>query len=126
MIIRCVFPIHPLAAALQSIGVVRREIERNRSSQVGRIIFPGWILHGSFDFALMAYSQIVSILSPDGENTEPPDESDAETEKELQTSGIMVSVVTLIPLLGMLFYFKMAWAQRDRLEELDRERGVSV
>lgn len=133
LIIRCLFPIHPLAAALQSIGVVKRDIEHDRSYQVGRIIFPGWILHGSFDFALMAYSQISNILHPDndGDTTTdtttgnvPRSDTGQETEEELQSSAFMVSMVMLIPLIGMLCYFKMAWAQRERLEVLDRRRGV--
>jgi hypothetical protein len=120
LIVRCLFPIHPLAAALQSTGVARRDIERDRSWQVGRIIWPGFILHGSFDFALMAYSQIVEILSPEEEKTEPP-QSGAGTEEALQASAFMVSMVMLIPLIGMLYYFRTAWAQRERLEALDRE-----
>lgn len=136
LIIRCLFPIHPLAAALQSIGVVKRDIEHDRRYQVGQIVFPGWILHGAFDFALMAYSQISIILHPDDDDDDttnstntgmaPRSDNGEETEEELQSSAFMVSMVMLIPLIGILCYFKMAWAQRERLEVLDRQRGVAV
>lgn len=73
----------------------------------------------------MAYSQIAALLSPEEGTTEAP-KSDDESEVEVQTSACMVSMVMLIPLIGMLFYYRSAWAQRDRLEALDRERGAIV
>lgn len=53
LLIRSVIPVHALAAAIQSIGVCRRDLEGDRKYKLGRIIFPAVLLHGSFDFFLM-------------------------------------------------------------------------
>jgi len=62
LIARSMFPVHALAAAIQSIGVCRRDLEGDKSVQLGRIILPAVILHGCFDFFLMV-SPILSIVN---------------------------------------------------------------
>ena len=120
--VRCLFPIHPLAAALQSIGVCRRDLENDPKMQIGRILLPAWLLHGSFDFFLMAYSLITRILKASSDKGESiaasPDGQDVEEE----ANTFVVSFVVIIPLFGVIYYFKEAWKQRERLEKLDRER----
>jgi PrsW family intramembrane metalloprotease len=123
LIVRCLFPIHPLAAAIQSLGVCRRELENDSSTQVGRILFPAWLLHGAFDFFLMAYSLIAKILSEpdsDGGTTPSTTRTGNLPEQESISSTVVVSCVMIIPLMAVYFYFKNAWDQRDRLEELDK------
>jgi hypothetical protein len=100
---------------------------------VGKIIFPAWLLHGSFDFSLMAYSMIAKLLSPSDDNTSgesasnsSPPVGEENVDEDADSSMIMVSCVMLIPLFGVIFYFKEAWDQRERLEELDKEIRVSV
>jgi hypothetical protein len=128
--VRCLFPIHPLAAAIQSLGVCKRDLENDSSTQVGRILFPAWLLHGSFDFSLMAYSLIARILSPpesDGSGnttttttTTTTTGDTSEEEEESLSSLVVVSCVMIIPVMAVIFYFKNAWDQRDRLEALER------
>lgn len=60
---RCAFPVHPLAAAIQSIGVCQRDLEevyqqssqgqRRGGTQIGRILLPAVIFHGFYDFFIM-------------------------------------------------------------------------
>jgi RsiW-degrading membrane proteinase PrsW (M82 family) len=131
LIVRCMFPVHPLAAALQSIGVCRRDLERDPSTHVGHIIFPAWLLHGTFDFVLMAFAVVTQVLeaknedddagedSPAGEEEDGTEDEPVDPIEDLKSSAVLLSVVLLIPLLGLIYYFKEAWAQRKRLEELD-------
>ena len=57
LLARSFFPVHPLCAAIQSIGVCRRDLEGDKSYGLGRIILPAFLLHGSFDFVLMLASE---------------------------------------------------------------------
>jgi hypothetical protein len=133
LIVRCMFPVHPLAAALQSIGVCRRDLERDQSTQVGRIIYPAWLLHGIFDFVLMAYAVVAEILEEQNEETEEGKNSAAEEEngdetadaiEELKSSGKIFAVAFSIPLFFLVYYFKEAWAQRKRLKALDSRNEI--
>lgn len=131
LMIRCLFPIHPLAAALQSIGVCRRDLERDASVGVGYIVLPAWLLHGSFDFALMAFS-LVSQAITDHKGKEKDSsaivgaESSLEkgAEDDTQVSPFVASFVFVIPVIGIMYYFQEAWAQRERLELLDRRNRI--
>jgi len=58
LLFRSIFPIHALAAAMQSINVIRKFVEcttdgSNHNIGVGRIILPAVILHGTFDAILL-------------------------------------------------------------------------
>ncbi|KAL7547802.1 hypothetical protein ACHAWF_011073 [Thalassiosira exigua] len=55
LVARSLFPVHPLCAAIQSIGVCKRDLEGDKRFGVGRIIFPAILLHGSFDFVLSKF-----------------------------------------------------------------------
>ncbi|KAL3930419.1 MAG: hypothetical protein SGBAC_011773, partial [Bacillariaceae sp.] len=119
LILRALFPVHPLCAAIQSIAVVQRDVEKDRSIGVGRIIFVAFLLHGSFDFVLMAYSSVMGILHGD-ENTN--------TDEEAVTSvadWIVFGCSLLIPLLGLEYYFFHARKQTKRLIDLDTGRVSS-
>lgn len=59
LIFRSIFPVHALAAAMQSIGVIRKFLEGPGDRDagrlgVGKIIFPAVLLHGTFDAILMS------------------------------------------------------------------------
>jgi len=60
--------LHPIAATIQSIGVVRKTIERGTSLGIGRIAFPAIIFHGSFDFAPMFIAYMVHPNEAKNEN----------------------------------------------------------
>jgi hypothetical protein len=59
LIFRSIFPVHALAAAMQSIGVIRKFLEGPGDRDagrlgVGKIILPAVLLHGTFDAILMS------------------------------------------------------------------------
>jgi len=59
LLARSIFPVHALCAAIQSIGVCRHVLEQDPNRKIGRIMLPAVIIHGGFDFVLMA----IPILS---------------------------------------------------------------
>ena len=110
LILRSLFPIHPLAAAIQSIGVCRHDVEKDRRFGVGRSILPAVFLHGSFDLAIMIASFLVAVN---------PDDEDFEENAEI--ASLATSFV--IFLFGVVYYLFQSRAQRKRLDELDCADG---
>lgn len=105
LILRTLFPVHPIAAAIQSVGVCRRDLERDRSFKLGRIIFPAVLLHGSFDFAIMLSSFLVSLKDP----------NDA-SQPESGVTGLISLIVSFMFVLGgLMYYFREAREQIRRL-----------
>lgn len=129
LLARSIFPIHPLAAALQSIGVCRRDLEGDRKVGLGRILFPAILLHGSFDFVLMVMALIESVEDEGGGGNVSNDDDgmadDDLAKHESSRAGVqdempslMASVVIVI--IGLIYYVWQADAQRIRLHELDQ------
>lgn len=69
LLVRSLFPVHPLVAAIQSIGVCRREIEGDKTFRLGRIILPAVLIHGFFDFFLMIAPLVELIILSSQNNT---------------------------------------------------------
>ena len=130
---RSMFPVHPLAAALQSIGVCRRDLERDSSTGVGRILLPALILHGTFDFVLMAaeaWNQVHERHEDQGDDgtknqfgSEVIRNESTDTAGDLTEDGLpeLIASVTIV-LVGITYYVVQARSQRRRLDELDQER----
>lgn len=112
LIARSLFPIHPLAAAIQSISVCRRDLEGDKSIGTGQTILPAVLLHGSFDFALMVASFWVAVH---------PDDADLEARAELGS----LFAATAVALFGLLYYVREGRAQKERLRVLDEKAGSS-
>ena len=53
LIVKSLFPVHPIAAAIQSVYVCRRDLEKDPRIGLGRIVLPSIIFHGTYDFALL-------------------------------------------------------------------------
>ena len=121
LIARSLFPVHPLCAAIQSIGVCKRDLEGNRRFGLGRILFPAILLHGSFDFVLMvaAYFQqrenIIEGNDDDGKSEPSPNDDDGSIGDQLPAliSGL-VFVIT-----GYAWYVFQSRAQNRRLAAMD-------
>lgn len=118
LLLRSLFPVHPLAAAIQSIEVCRRDLEGNKSIGLGRIIFPAVLLHGAFDFVVMLMALVIGIRHV-GEKTQNDDIKIEETpaDKRLEYGSLAVGFVMV--LIGILYYVKESRSQKKRLEEME-------
>ena len=136
LVARCLFPVHPICAAIQSIGVVRRDLERQSNIGIGLIILPAWLLHGSFDFLQMAVAAYFSVqrrLSDQSTTTNPksssttfPEPTAAPTASQSSSSSWQAAIPLflasmVIVLLGLIYYICAAWAQRRRLRALEAQ-----
>jgi hypothetical protein len=107
--------------------VVQRDVEKDKSVGVGRIIFAAWLLHGSFDFLLMAYSAVVEILKGQSQDALGAGKDSPETADSEATSAdwIVLGCSLLIPLIGLEYYFYNSRLQSERLRDLDNGRVSS-
>ena len=54
LIVKSLFPVHPIADAIQSVNVCHRDLEKDPSVGLGRVVLPSIVFHGTYDFALLA------------------------------------------------------------------------
>jgi hypothetical protein len=123
LIARSFFPVHPLCAAIQSIGVCKRDIEGKENYGIGRVISPAVLLHGSFDFVLMLaafYDSLKKVEESDNGNESgeesssvPTDEQDFASELPSLISGLVFVI------LGCIYYACASRAQNQRLIAMD-------
>eukprot|EP00543_Licmophora_paradoxa_P004955 CAMPEP_0202442016 /NCGR_PEP_ID=MMETSP1360-20130828/1516_1 /ASSEMBLY_ACC=CAM_ASM_000848 /TAXON_ID=515479 /ORGANISM="Licmophora paradoxa, Strain CCMP2313" /LENGTH=376 /DNA_ID=CAMNT_0049057253 /DNA_START=716 /DNA_END=1846 /DNA_ORIENTATION=- len=130
LMIRAILPVHPLCAAIQSVGVVKRDIEgRNVNTSrfgTGRILFPAILLHGMFDFIAMFVGFVETVESDDifiDDDQVAAEQRAQGGEKELTTQEIILnlkSIVFVLPVVvvGVVYYFIASRSQRRRLQEL--------
>jgi len=122
LLVRSLFPIHPLAAAIQSIGVCRRDLEGNKSIGLGQIILPAVLLHGTFDFILMLIALIIGTrhadeyLDPNKDNT-----TIEETPADMKLEYISLGCGFVMVLLGTIYYVEQSRSQKKRLEDLEQD-----
>ncbi|KAL7538872.1 hypothetical protein ACHAXR_008843 [Thalassiosira sp. AJA248-18] len=118
LIVKSMFPVHPIAAAIQSIYVCRRDLEKDPSIGLGRIVLPSIIFHGTYDFALLMITSSWQRGHKDqyfyqGEN--------------VTGVAIMSFCVSLcIVLAGGLYYFFSSRAQYARLRGESGSGGNSA
>lgn len=74
----------------------------------------------------MAYAVLEEILNGDSDdestnNTADQEKGEESTDaiEELKSAWIILVVAFTIPLVGLVYYFKEAWAQRRRLRDLE-------
>jgi len=116
--VRCLFPIHPMTAALQSIEVCRRDLEKDTSVGIGRILLSAWLLHGFFDFSLMAQNSIKEILdrfNRHGKTTTGDGNNDP-----------TLMYVMAVPFIAIVYFLNESYKQRERLEKLDKENRIQT
>jgi len=119
LIARSVFPIHPIAAAIQSIGVCSRDLEKNPKMNLNMILLVAVMFHGGYDFFLMWIDFIVSL---DGNYVIADDDAVVASDSVSDLYSIFVSFVILIA--GVWYYFRESRKQRERLAAMDREASV--
>lgn len=120
LIARTIFPIHPIAAALQSIGVVERDVEKC-PTRFGRILLPAILFHGTYDFLLLWIDFLASLRRSDGYQN-----NDDET-LEIGTHAVILSYTLSAVVMGSALYwfYRESNEQRDRLAARDAEATAS-
>jgi len=120
--VRSLLPIHPIAAALQSIGVIRRDVEGDKSYGLGWIIFPAVLLHGSYDFALMLFEGLQKIhsLAEDGDNNDDNKKGDGDTSELMETLVILCIALAFV-FTSITYYIIQSRLQKIRITNLDQQ-----
>jgi len=119
---RSLFPVHPIAAAIQSIGVCRRELEGSRVSTLGRIILPAVIFHGSYDFFLL---WIDFLARRNGVYAGAEDDGQVAFDQGSIIALAVSFLVSILIMCGALYHlFRSSNAQRKRLADMDRQQSV--
>lgn len=126
LLFRSIFPVHALAAALQSINVIRKYVESDNDHGhrigVGRVIFPAVMLHGTFDALLMGINVYIET-SWDRYLDENGGEivDGVEPYNSLAVNVIAWTSITITLMCGLLWYIYENRSQRARLIALDEE-----
>lgn len=100
LLVRSLFPIHPISAAIQSVYVCRRDIEKDSSITLIQTVFPSVLYHGSYDFVIMLIGFIQSMNNFDN----------------LLIFLISLSISFIVMLMGLFFYFSESTKQMERLK----------
>lgn len=136
LLFRSIFPVHALAAAMQSVNMVRKFVETDGVNGhrigVGRIIFPAVVMHGSFDAILLGINVFIETawddyLDANGGNVDPNDPP----YNPAIVNGVAWLSIIVIMASGLFWYFRENRAQRLRLillEEKEKagENGSSL
>ncbi|GAX09227.1 hypothetical protein FisN_17Lh310 [Fistulifera solaris] len=123
---RSIFPIHALAAAMQSINMIRKFVEHDRDNGhrigVGRIVFPALILHGTFDAILMCINVFIETAwSANADN----EVNNVPYNKFVLNLVAWISI-SIVMVVGVIWYIYQNRQQRLRLIRLEeKERGNS-
>jgi RsiW-degrading membrane proteinase PrsW (M82 family) len=142
LIARTLFPVHPLAAAIQSIGVIRRNIEHPRDPtgghgkfQLGHIVFPAIVFHGGYDFFLLWIDYLETrhgtFAAGNMNSVNDDDDDKLHGEFELEGSdsfwGLVISVLVSVAamMIALWYYLRENQLQRSRLKELDRHNLIA-
>ena len=128
---RSIFPVHALAAAMQSVNMIRKFVECDEDHHhrigVGRIILPAVIMHGSFDAVLLGINVYIesawdTYLEQNEGNVDP---------ENPPYNAVVVNIIawfsiTLVMVLGFAWYYRENRMQRTRLiylEEKEKANG---
>jgi len=122
---RSLLPIHPICAAIQSVGIVKRDVEGDPSARLGMAVLPAVLLHGTFDFVVLALAVIGALNAPTpadpyGEQKVPKEFSfTIQDARDLLISAVVAAA-------GVLYYLIEARKQRGRLSALEATLGSST
>jgi hypothetical protein len=128
---RSIFPIHALAAAMQSINMIRKFVECSDDNShrvgVGRIVLPAVVLHGTFDAILLSINVYVETAwdkyrEEHGGNVQ----EGVEPYNALLLNLVAWISIIIIMLIGMVWYYRQNRSQRLRLivlEESEKTQG---
>lgn len=111
LISRSLFPVHPICAAIQSIGVCKQQLENDQSIGIGRILLPAVLLHGTYDFSIMLLN-FLALLDANGD----------EDNESITYSIVALCFSISFVLVGIWYYIRQSNQQIQRLEQIDRSR----
>jgi len=116
LIQRSFFPIHPILACIQSIGVCQRDLEASRTTKLGRIILPAVCFHGTFDFLIVFISFISKLVGQQYE----------EGDLRITNTAEFLSVLACVWVMcAAIFYaYNESGKQRERLAAIDLQNTV--
>ena len=132
LLFRSVFPVHALAAAMQSVNMIRKFVEceddNNHRVGVGRIILPAVIMHGSFDAVLLGINVYIETSWDDYlEENEGNVEEGATPYNAIIVNVVAWMSIILVMVGGILWYYRENRDQQLRLillEEKEKAKEV--
>lgn len=132
LLFRSIFPVHALAAAMQSVNMIRKFVEtediNGHRIGVGRIILPAVIVHGTFDAILLGISIFVEAASLDENGEENDDDSNEGNSPSYNPVIVTIMAwlsIVLVMLAGFLWYYKENRNQKSRLIELEENQKAN-
>ncbi|KAL7444710.1 hypothetical protein ACHAXM_010918 [Skeletonema potamos] len=120
LLFRSIFPIHALAAAMQSINMIRKFIEEPQNHLgVGRIIFPAIILHGTFDAILMCITTYIEQKTDEfyangGNDADGP-----------AFNALVVNIIAWVSILGLIT-FGFGWYMLQNRRQMKRLALIEI
>ncbi|GAB5370621.1 hypothetical protein AAMO2058_001509100 [Amorphochlora amoebiformis] len=63
LLLRSILPVHPICAAIQSVGVIKRDFENDSSQNLFKILLPAIIVHGTYDFSQMLLGDLLPAFT---------------------------------------------------------------
>ena len=122
---RSIFPVHALAAAMQSINMIRKFVEFDNQNGhrvgVGRIILPAVIVHGSFDAVLMGINVFVVTATDNYNANYGENAADSAPYNAFVVNLVAWVSIIGIMLLGFVWYYRENRKQRSRLKILEEQ-----
>jgi len=122
---RSIFPVHALAAAMQSINMIRKFVEFDTHNGhrvgVGRIILPAVIVHGSFDAVLMGINVYVETAWDKYLEENEGNIGDEDPYNAITVNVVAWVSITFIMIAGLLWYYRENRMQRERLKVLEEQ-----
>mmetsp|Transcript_25669 Transcript_25669/g.62889 ORF Transcript_25669/g.62889 Transcript_25669/m.62889 type:complete len:1006 (+) Transcript_25669:157-3174(+) len=132
LLFRSCFPVHALAAAMQSVNVIRKFIETktdddNHRIGIGRIVFPAILMHGTFDVVLLAVNVYIETvwekyLVKYGGKIDPDDPP----YDPVTLNVVAFSSIAWVMFVGLVWYWREFRNQRQRLISLEvKEKAIA-
>lgn len=121
---RSIFPVHALAAAMQSVNMIRKFVETDNINGhrigVGRIIMPAVIMHGTFDAILLGINVFIETswddyMEANGGNID----QDSTPYNAFIVNLVAWLSITFVMLAGFIWYYRENRRQRIRLIEME-------
>jgi hypothetical protein len=114
LLARTLFPIHVICAAMQSIGVTGRDVEK-MPTRFGRVLLPAILFHGTYDFLVLWIDFLTGLGRQDGYN---------EADEELAMARNVIvsySISAVLMTIALYWYYRESKRQRERLAQLDAD-----